>query len=938
MTLATWFGPEDASLFGVWEFPEARRVRGGVVVVSSLGIEQVTTHRGSRALTERLVDSGFVTLRYDHSGTGSSTGDQLSDDLWNEWRRGVVTAVQTMRGLGIDDITVIGIRAGCLIADAALSEHGVPISRVVHWDPPHSGRRFLRELTAKYRLAVGEDSSDPGVSVIGGHYSPATAAALRSARWQGGLVPSLVAARPTVLADAGVAPLLRGSTTVHLEQADLFAAPLAFIHHVPDPDVDAIVTHVSTAVGSEEVRISPTSRSRAVVGRRDDGSVVVETLSTVTDRNLHLFTTRIEGETPIGGIVFQSTASEPAWGPTRAWVEAARDNAGDGLACFRFDKTGSGESGRVLRGEIAVLYSYESRNDAISVLDAIGLPARSLLLVGLCSGAWMSAESAIRARAGAVLLFGMLQWSRARQPVTREFLDDHGYDLENQIPPQAESARSRLKPFARRMLPYRAWEILGRRGITQVPGPLLTDLMSAVVRTTIALTPEDDEHFVAHRGDTGLRRLRRRGFAGRIHRIQTPLGDHNLYRPDSRRSAAMLIRDEADALRSALGQRTTARPARPLRALFVNENIGGHATVHTALRRTLASRADVEAEFLDAVGPGAIGRVLRAPVPGLARFDADLQPLRSQLVHSWSVNSRVRTRLRRGDIDAIHLYTQNCMLGGAGILRRTPTVITTDSTGRRNAFSIPYRTPTRVTGPLSRANLLWERPVLHAAHHVFANSAPVVDSLTSVDYRLPRNTVSRLEMGIWSPYFTEDLPDRPVERRPTIVFVGTSMDRKGGSLLLEVWRDSLRDRADLLLITLDPVPEEPGLRVVRDLTPGDDRLWTLLAESDIMCFPSTIDQAPNAVLEGAAAGLPVVAHPGGAIPEMVLDGHTGILVEGSDRRAVGAALTMLVSDADLRRRMGDAGAHHVRDKYNIVSSADTIITALHRAVDQETPS
>ncbi|MFL0578386.1 glycosyltransferase [Dietzia sp. 179-F 9C3 NHS] len=936
MKLATWFGPVDASLFGVLEFPGDRRVRAGVVVVPSLGIEQVTTYRGLRALTERLVRDGFVTLRYDHSGTGSSTGDQLDEDAWARWTRGVPTAVDTLRALGVEDVTVVAVRAGCLVVDAAYAADDVARPRVVHWDPPVSGQRFLREQTAKYKLTVGDDPADPGTSVLGGHFSTSTAASLRAARWSGRTPAALVAARPLEMDDPALAPLLDGADRLELRQSDLFTAPLAFIHHVPLPDIDALGSWLAAAAGPGYRSISPSRRETAVVGRRSDGSRVLETVRPVTDRALHLFTTYVEGEEPKGGIVFQSTANEPPWGPTRAWVEAARDNAGAGLACHRFDKTGGGEAGTVTPGEIAVLYSHASRRDAVDVLGTLGLPAQNLLLVGLCSGGWMSAESAIRSRAGAVLLFGMIQWSRVREPVTKTFLDEHGYNLEKQIPPTTESRRARLKPLARNVLPYRIWEALGRRGTTQVPGPLLADLMSAGARVTVALTPEDEEHFTTQRGDEGLRRLRRRGFIGQIRRIDTPRGDHNLYRPDARASAARLVSEEADALRSRLGLPTVEPTSSPITALFVNENIGGHATVHSALRTVLADRKDIEADFLDAHGPGPIGRVLRAPVPGLDRLDLDLQPLRGQLVHSWSVKRRVRDRLARGDIDVIHLYTQNCMLGGAGLLRRTPTVITTDSTGRRNVFSIPYRTPTRFTARLSLVNLLWERPVLHAAHHVFANSVPVVESLTSSDYGLPPERVTRLEMGIWSPFLSTAPPERNRDRRPTIVFLGTSMERKGGHLLLDVWRRAFRDTADLLLITLDPVPEEEGLRVVGDLAPGDARLWDLLADSDIMCFPSVIDQAPNAVLEGAAAGLPVIAHPGGAIPEMVVDGETGLLVDGADPDAVESALRTLVTDPDLRRRMGAAGHLHVVNRYSIVGSADTIVTRLHDAARKGT--
>lgn len=933
-SFATWFGPADASLFGVVDLPVDRRVRAGVVVVSSLGIEQVTTYRGARAISERLARDGVVTLRYDHSGTGTSTGHQLSDTSWDEWEDGVASAVGWMHDEGVEDVTVLGIRAGALIAASAVSSGKVRDAALALWDPPLSGRRFLREQTAKYRLTVGEDPTDGGVSVLGGHFSAATARRLRSAIWPSDLVVDLLAARPEVLADPGVGALVGPRThTEALTQADLFTAPLAFIHHVPETDIDSIAHSLVALTGDAWLALNPSPRHTAVVARREDGSVVEEKLSTLTPKDLPLVTTRVAGEPVRGGVVFQSTANEPGWGPTRAWVEAARENAGDGLACYRFDKTGGGEAGEVSPGEIAVLYSEESRDDATDVLRSLGLPTRNLLVVGLCSGAWMSAESAIRTNAGAALLFGMIQWSRIREPVTKEFLRARGYDLENQVPPKTESTRSRLKPLARRFLPYRVWEALGRRGITQVPGPLLADLHGAGVRTVVALTPEDDDHFTSQRGDAGLRRLRRRGFSGRIERIHTPQGDHNLYRPDTRRAAARLIRHESDLLRKQLGLTVRESPGRPLRALFVNENIGGHATVHHALRRVLADRPDIEPEFLDARSPGWLGRVLRAPVPGLAGLDLDLQPLRGQLVHSWAVNRRVRTRLRRGDVDALHLYTQNCMLGGARIVDSVPTVITTDSTGLRNAYSIPYRTPTRFTALSSRAVLPWERPVLQSANHVLANSAPVVQSLTSTDYGLTPESVSLLRMGIWSPYMETEQPGRQTDGLPTIVFVGTSMERKGGSLLLDVWRTSFRHRAELLLVTLDPVPEEPGLRVVSDLKPGDDRLWTLLAESDIMCFPSTIDQAPNVVLEGSAAGLPLIAHPGGAVPHMVLDGVTGLLVDGADRAQLSSALERLVSDPDLRRQMGEAAHDHVRRHYNIFCSADEIVRALQDAVD-----
>lgn len=366
-----------------------------------------------------------------------------------------------------------------------------------------------------------------------------------------------------------------------------------------------------------------------------------------------------------------------------------------------------------------------------------------------------------------------------------------------------------------------------------------------------------------------------------------------------------------------------------LRALFVNENIGGHATVHAALERCLAERPDVHAEFLHVPDPGLVGKVLRRPVPGLGALDLDLQPLRAQLVRSAWTRRALRSRLSRGDVDVVHVYTQNTALLSVPELRRVPTVVTTDSTGELNAYRIPYRPPTRFT-PLSvRVSVPVERRVLTAARRVVANSEYVAASLRTT-YGVADQRLSVLPFGVWLPPRQPEPPDR----RPTVVFVGHQLERKGGRRLLRLHQAHLRERCDLLLVTTEPVEPLPGVRVVSDLRGGSDDLWAVLASADLMCFPSTIDQAPNAVLEGSAAGLPVVAHPVAAVAEMVVDGRTGLLVPPDDDDALLAALLRLLDDRDLRLRMGRAGRVHVEQRYDMRLAVDRLVGVLRAAADE----
>ena len=81
----------------------------------------------------------------------------------------------------------------------------------------------------------------------------------------------------------------------------------------------------------------------------------------------------------------------------------------------------------------------------------------------------------------------------------------------------------------------------------------------------------------------------------------------------------------------------------------------------------------------------------------------------------------------------------------------------------------------------------------------------------------------------------------------------------------------------------------------------------LLARSDVFVLSSSSEGFPVSILEAMAAGLPVVATDVGGVAEAVEDGETGLLVPPADSEALARALERLVSDADLRRRLGAAG-------------------------------
>jgi glycosyltransferase involved in cell wall biosynthesis len=145
--------------------------------------------------------------------------------------------------------------------------------------------------------------------------------------------------------------------------------------------------------------------------------------------------------------------------------------------------------------------------------------------------------------------------------------------------------------------------------------------------------------------------------------------------------------------------------------------------------------------------------------------------------------------------------------------------------------------------------------------------------------------------------------------RPHALFVGGDFPRKGGPLLLDVWRQAgFAARADLTIVTdwnvPQPLPE--GVRVVRHVK-GQTAEWAAIWHAaDLFVMPTHNEAFGLVYQEAAAAGLPAIGSRLNAVPEIIHDGETGLLVDPHDPRELSAALDRLIGSAELRLRIGRA--------------------------------
>jgi glycosyltransferase involved in cell wall biosynthesis len=371
-------------------------------------------------------------------------------------------------------------------------------------------------------------------------------------------------------------------------------------------------------------------------------------------------------------------------------------------------------------------------------------------------------------------------------------------------------------------------------------------------------------------------------------------------------------------------------PGGPVRALLVNENIGGHATVHHHLRTIAAERDDIDVRVVDVPPPSFWRKVAGVAVPGVSRLDADLRAARYQLAQSAWVRRQLPGWLAgdgSGPIDVVHFYTHNAALLARPALNGTPYVVTLDSTNAQSNLLHPARTPTRFTPLNTWATHRFEKAVYGGAQTVVANSEWCARSVID-DYDTDPARLEVLPMGV---------PVRPLPERqdlaglPRIVFVGRTLARKGGYDLLSVHRRWLADRCELVMVTTDPVPPARNVTVLDDVRPGDGQVDQLLASADVFVLPSRIDQWPNAVMEAMSAGVPPVVSDVGGMPEMVLHGRAGVVLRDGAPETLRDAILGLLDDDQRRRALGTAARQRVEEDLDVRRTAGRLLDVVRDA-------
>lgn len=239
-----------------------------------------------------------------------------------------------------------------------------------------------------------------------------------------------------------------------------------------------------------------------------------------------------------------------------------------------------------------------------------------------------------------------------------------------------------------------------------------------------------------------------------------------------------------------------------------------------------------------------------------------------------------------------------------------------------------------------------------------ASRVPVCSAFIARRVRtaVPRSVpVSVLYPGADIERFRPDLPVADIRERlgigerPLVVCVSRLVARKGQDVLIEGMR-SVRARVpDAALLIVGGGPYEAELRRrAADASEGsvffagqvdEADLPRYYAVGDVFAMPCRnrlagleVEGWGNVFIEAAACGKPVVVGDSGGAPESLVDGQTGLLVDGTDVEEVASAVATLLGDPQLARRMGEAGRQRVLRDHTWPRIAERLVLWLQQAV------
>ncbi len=212
----------------------------------------------------------------------------------------------------------------------------------------------------------------------------------------------------------------------------------------------------------------------------------------------------------------------------------------------------------------------------------------------------------------------------------------------------------------------------------------------------------------------------------------------------------------------------------------------------------------------------------------------------------------------------------------------------------------------------------------------------------------PRNKVAICPVGVNVSFFTGANPETTP---PHFVAVGRFVEKKAPQLTLMAFKQVLQEAPDASLTMIGEGPLLDGCQKLVKMLKIEHRVefCSSFKPNEILdnfrkarCFVQhsmtarngDSESGPVSIKEASAAGLPVVSTYHAGIPDIVVHGETGFLVNEKDVNEMARYMTVLALNPSLAQKMGEAAARRINEHFSLKWTIENLWQVILRSINQ----
>jgi len=344
--------------------------------------------------------------------------------------------------------------------------------------------------------------------------------------------------------------------------------------------------------------------------------------------------------------------------------------------------------------------------------------------------------------------------------------------------------------------------------------------------------------------------------------------------------------------------------------MVVRPAVGGMKEHVLTLARGMVARG----HSVDIAAPGASDIAEAARLAGITVHEIHLVGPQHPVADGTAIGELTRV-IHAGDFDIVHAHGSKAGLVGRLAVRRVggvPFVVTAHNHVLRRTDTSPtarwrYRVVERTLSGLVDRYIAVSDSIARELTEAFGLSADKVvtihNGIDTAPFLVPQSrSLARESLGVTS--------DAPV-----VGLAARFSTQKGLGYLVAATPELVKRMPGIRVVIGGSGPLEVPLREqAARLGVSESILWPgqiadmprFLAALDVYVSPSVTEGFSLALIEAGAAGVPVVATRVGGVPEVILDGDTGLLVVPGDPHALAAAVLAFIGDPKTASRLSAA--------------------------------